>query len=82
MNCFNLLEKTRGSIIWLSGVKYEGLYLEWYYDGQLVEKSYWKNGKKHGERLLYYSNGQLMKKSYWNNDKKISEEEEEYEINK
>ena len=82
MNCFNLLKMTRGYSIWLSGIKWKGLYIDYWSDGQLMEKSYWKNGKKHGERLLYYSNGQLMKKSYWNNDKKISEEEEEYEINK
>ena len=75
MNCFDLLNKTIDDDLWVSGILYVGLHLEYHDNGQLHEKSYWKNGNMHGERLMYYSNGQLHEKSYWKDGEKITEEE-------
>jgi len=65
MNCFDILKKTRGDELWLSGIEYEGLYLDYYENGQLWEKSYWKDYERHGECLRHWSDGQLNEKSYW-----------------
>jgi len=68
MNCFDVLNKTRGDYIWLSGVEYEGLGLIYYYnDGQLYEKCYWEDGNKHGNCVVYHDNGQLSIISIYTN---------------
>ena len=60
--------------IWLSGNRFYGPYLEWY-DGCLMKKYEYKDGKRHGEHINYFTSGQLMDKTYWKDDEKITEEE-------
>jgi len=73
MNCFDILDRTKGYSIRLSRVE---LLLEYYDNGQLMEKAYYRNGRIYGKRLIYnHSDGRLLDKSYWDNGEKITEEE-------
>jgi len=59
MNCFDLLDNTVSADIWLTGVEGEGLHLEWYFNGQLLDKSYYKDNILNGNHKRWYSNGHL-----------------------
>ena len=59
MNCFNLIDRTKGRHIWLSGVENDGLFVDWYKDCQLHTKCYWKSGKRDGNYMVYHDTGQI-----------------------
>lgn len=48
--------------------KAEGLWLEWYPNGVLRYRAYWKNGLGHGRWEYFYPNGQLRSESFYIND--------------
>ena len=48
---------------------WEGLYLEYFDDGQLRYKETYKNGKLNGNSETYYENGQLFWKGVYKNGK-------------
>jgi Tol biopolymer transport system component len=48
--------------------KAEGLWLEWYPDGTLRYKSYWKKGLGHGRWEYYHPNGILQSESFYIED--------------
>jgi antitoxin component YwqK of YwqJK toxin-antitoxin module len=51
------------------GNRTNGIYLEWFKNGQLAEKSIWKDGKKDGLYERWYENGQPSEKSIWKDGK-------------
>lgn len=48
--------------------KTEGLWLEWYPDGILRYKAYWKNSLGHGRWEYFHPNGQLRSESFYIED--------------
>lgn len=48
--------------------KAEGLWLEWYPDGTLRYKAYWKNDLGHGKWEYFHPNGQLRSESFYIED--------------
>lgn len=48
--------------------KAEGLWLEWYPDGTLRYKAYWKNNLGHGKWEYFHPNGQLRSESFYLED--------------
>ena len=50
----------------------EGPYESYYYNGQLKEKSIWKDGKKEGPYEEYDENGQLREKSIYKDGHPVS----------
>ncbi|WP_340201798.1 hypothetical protein [Ascidiimonas sp. W6] len=48
--------------------KSEGLWLEWYPDGNLRYRAYWKNGLGNGKWEYFYPNGILRSESFYIND--------------
>jgi len=75
MNCLNLLDKTVGKIFSIPLFNSISLYLDYYPNKQLCEKSYWKDGERVGKCTRYYYDGKLVDKYYWKDGKKITEEE-------
>lgn len=48
--------------------KTEGLWLEWYNNGPLRYRAYWKNSLGHGKWEYFYPNGQLRSESFFIDD--------------
>lgn len=61
------------------GNRKNGLYEEWYENGQIKERCNYENGKKHGLYEEWYENGQLKEKVNYENGKKHGLYEEWYE---
>ena len=65
--------------MWVSGVEYEGLYLQYHDNGQLSEKSYWKDGERHGLYLVWFKNGDLYERCHYDDGERITEYSEYYD---
>ncbi len=50
-------------------VKREEKYIRYYKNGNIMIKSYYKNGKREGEYIEYYENCEIRVKFYYKNDK-------------
>jgi antitoxin component YwqK of YwqJK toxin-antitoxin module len=70
----NLTDEQKEAGVWFSGIKGEGEYKEWHYDGTLKEHSNWKDGEKHGECKVWLESGGLLRHSIWKDGKLISYE--------
>ena len=50
LDLLKLTDKQKFKGVWLSGIKGEGEYREWYIDGKIKTRSFWKNNKYHHKR--------------------------------
>ena len=57
--------------LWIDGIKYNGLYKEWYGNGQLFERFFCKNGKLNGEYKEWYKNGQIWEHCFFKDDRRL-----------
>ena len=64
------------------GNPFNGALVEYYENGQLQEKSKFKDGKQHGVFESYYKSGQLEVKAYFKNGKVDGVSKEYYENGK
>ena len=58
---------------WILDLMSEGKCLEWFSNGQLHKKSFYRNDVLEGEHYQWYDNGQLAVKGYWQNGKREKE---------
>jgi len=68
MNCFDLLENTRGSTIHLINKDIK-LHLQYHKNGQLGYKFYMKDKRRYGIRKSWYPSGQLCEINCYKNGK-------------
>ncbi len=50
--------------------KLYGLYIIYFWNGNIMKKCYYKDNKLEGEYILYYESGNLYYKCYYKNGKK------------
>lgn len=62
--------KKKLEVTWIDG-KTEGKMIKWYWGGNLLSVSEFKNGKKHGKEIFYLRSGKTSKEVLWGNGKRL-----------
>jgi len=66
MNCFNLLDKTKGDGLVIPKSENSDILYHWHSNGQIEDIVERFNGKAHGRCLMWTRKGSFIGVSYWN----------------
>ena len=72
-NIFKIFKDKKTSLGILQNGKKEGLWTDWYKNGQKKVEGTWKDGKREGVYTTYYKNGQKMDEETFKDGHLISE---------